>query len=144
MNIQIEVDTLQSIDSSEIKENNFVSLVKRIGFSLLLIWSISVYLSNVGTDVVLALVYYRSGDFMGSMVTLALVIFPTIITSLLSYTSILLCSNPPFDGKITEETGLLRKPKQEKDEKKESSRFYFIFGLICSIFLLGPIWRQVS
>ena len=88
MNIQIEVDTLQSIDSSEIKENDFVSLVERIGFPLLLIWSIGVYLSNVGTDEVLALVYYRSGDFMGSMVTLALVIFSTIITSLLSNTSL--------------------------------------------------------
>ena len=145
MDIRIEDGTIKSIDGA----NNciFVRFVYRIGLLLLLILSISIYLLNVVTDVALAFVYYRSGDYTESMVTLALVIFPTIITSLLSNTDCefkLFCSNPSSD-KITEETGLLKKLQQESDdEKSESSLSYFVFRLIGSILLLGPILWQVK
>ena len=110
----------------------------RIGLLLLLIWSISVYLCNVAIDVVLAILYYQTGDCVDSLFTFVLILFPTILTSLLSYAyHEKIIFNPNTPSKITEVTGLLKKPVKDVGDRttRKSSSKSFVFRLICNIFL---------
>ena len=141
MNIVIEDDTIESVDSlAAVKETDSVDRISLIGLSLMLFWSISVYLFDVGTDVMLAIVYYQAGDRVDSLFTLVLILFPTILTSLLCYAyhEKIIFNPTNSSSKITEETGLLETPEKENADRKKSGKS-FIFRLICNISLLGPI-----
>jgi len=73
-----EEDTRKTTSSLQFALNWLKDLV-------LLIWPIAFYFLDAGFDTILAIQYYRDGDWWYFTLTLALVVVPAVIISVLSF-----------------------------------------------------------
>lgn len=67
------------------KTSVFQSVLDWLRDLVLLIWPIAFYFLDVGFDAILIIEYYRNGDWWYFSLTLALVIIPAAIISVLSF-----------------------------------------------------------
>ena len=123
-----EVDIRKTMSLFQSALNWFKDLV-------LLIWPIAFYFLDAGFDTILAIQYYRDGDWWYFSLTLALVVIPAVIISALSFINYY----ERWKLKLSvEKTG---DKYNLKDKLIIDSKRRFLFRFIFTLLTISPVAR---